>query len=137
MLKTRMRKLTTLCYAIDLLAVCSISAFASTSSWSVTLPRFSQQVDLRSGTHVTNADYIEGSVTSMGGSYDDVYMSARAHLAGSWLDVSSSEDVYKGEGFKTISFNEDVPARTSMMLVGGNSDWTYVNVVASGKVNFH
>lgn len=137
MLKSKSKKLATLCCAIALVATCAISAFAAPVTWSVTLPAASQQVDIRSGVHQTSTSNVSASVTSMGGSYDDVYMFVRALFGGSWQDVSTSHEVYEGGGAVTIPFNTSVPTGTTLMLVGGNSDWTTVTVAASGTVDFH
>ena len=135
-MKLRSKKIAAICCAAVMVVTCAVPAFAASVSWRANLPRFSQSEDIKEGTHRTTEQHAYVTVTSLAGNYDNAYFFMRAYMNGSWQDVCNSVDAFDNNEGNEMSFNTYVPQNTQMMLVGGNSDWTTVQVEAHGTVDF-
>lgn len=109
----------------------------STGSWTKSLPFARRQTDLVSGTATNKDDAAKISLDFMGENYDSMWVIIRARdKNGKWHDVTGHNNlVYLG---KTIDLplNADVYRGQTLMLVGGNNNWTHVNVSSEGRVTF-
>lgn len=123
--------------AVIMLFTClfTASAIGVERSWSSTLPWLRNGVDLLSGTSETGDRNGEAALTSMGGTFDAMWVLFRANNGG-WTNVTNSAIIYEGQGYKTLALQSTIAQGTQMMLHGGNDDAVPYNVSAAGTVKF-
>lgn len=109
----------------------------SSRSWTKVLPFARRQTDLVSGTATNKDDAAKISLDFMGENYDSMWVIIRARdKNGKWHDVTGHNNIVYLNNPIYLSLNSDVYRGQTLMLVGGNNNWTHVNVSSKGRVTF-
>lgn len=109
----------------------------SSGSWSKVVPFARRQTDLVSGTATNKEDAAKISLDFMGGNYDSMWVIIRARdKNGKWHDVTGHDNLVYLNNPIDLCLNSDVYRGQTLMLVGGNNNWTHVNVSSEGRVTF-
>ena len=111
-------------------------AFASYSTYNVTLRPTKLDATLKQGQKTTGYNNVLHKDIKLGGEYDalDVWIDRKVGSS-DWSRVSDNVTCYQGGGPYTVYSDYDLKTGESIRVRGQNHDWTPVNVSAHGSID--